>query len=273
MSSEAQIRANQQNAQHSTGPVTAEGKSNSSRNALVIGLYTRQDYVKPDERDLYKQFCETIFPELAPENLLEETLTAEITGASWRLRRCSAVEAELAEYPNTTPCSTKSQTKHHPLRRTRPGRRPLPLPPLHQSAPPPANRARLPRSPPSGLRLRGPRRPQQVARSLNASAKQPQENRSKGLSMAEIEALCAPPPCAYEPIDLASFCKPETADVEESAESNEDSAESASFCTDEMAAAPEPRQIPRSAPCPCGSRQKYKRCCGRNAAPVLNRAA
>jgi hypothetical protein len=113
----------------------------------------------------------------------------------------------------------------------------------------------------------------QVARSLNASAKQPQENRSKGLSMAEIEALCAPPPCAYEPIDLASFCKPETADVEESSESNEDSAESASFCTDEMAAAPEPRQIPRSAPCPCGSRQKYKRCCGRNAAPVLNRAA
>ncbi|HVW85010.1 MAG TPA: SEC-C metal-binding domain-containing protein [Bryobacteraceae bacterium] len=30
---------------------------------------------------------------------------------------------------------------------------------------------------------------------------------------------------------------------------------------------------PRNAPCPCGSREKYKRCCGRNAPPVLSRAA
>jgi uncharacterized protein YecA (UPF0149 family) len=31
--------------------------------------------------------------------------------------------------------------------------------------------------------------------------------------------------------------------------------------------------VPRSAPCPCGSGAKYKRCCGTTAAPVLNRAA
>ncbi len=37
---------------------------------------------------------------------------------------------------------------------------------------------------------------------------------------------------------------------------------------------PKPSLIPRSAPCPCKSGQKYKRCCGRNAPPVLsNRAA
>ena len=30
---------------------------------------------------------------------------------------------------------------------------------------------------------------------------------------------------------------------------------------------------PRSAPCPCGSGQKYKRCCGHNAPPVLSKAA
>jgi hypothetical protein len=30
--------------------------------------------------------------------------------------------------------------------------------------------------------------------------------------------------------------------------------------------------IPRSAPCPCKSGQKYKRCCGRNAPPVLTAA-
>jgi uncharacterized protein YecA (UPF0149 family) len=34
-----------------------------------------------------------------------------------------------------------------------------------------------------------------------------------------------------------------------------------------------PRLIPRGAPCPCKSGQKYKRCCGKNARPVLFRAA
>ncbi len=33
------------------------------------------------------------------------------------------------------------------------------------------------------------------------------------------------------------------------------------------------KQIPRGAPCPCGSGRKYKRCCGRNAPPVLHRPA
>ena len=31
--------------------------------------------------------------------------------------------------------------------------------------------------------------------------------------------------------------------------------------------------IPRSAPCPCGSGVKFKRCCGKNAPPVLSQAA
>lgn len=34
-----------------------------------------------------------------------------------------------------------------------------------------------------------------------------------------------------------------------------------------------PRQTPRNALCPCGSGNKYKRCCGKNAPPVLSRAA
>jgi len=33
------------------------------------------------------------------------------------------------------------------------------------------------------------------------------------------------------------------------------------------------KQMPRNAPCPCGSGAKYKRCCGKDAPPVLNRAA
>jgi uncharacterized protein YecA (UPF0149 family) len=32
-------------------------------------------------------------------------------------------------------------------------------------------------------------------------------------------------------------------------------------------------KVPRNAPCPCGSGQKYKRCCGFSPAPGLNKAA
>jgi hypothetical protein len=31
--------------------------------------------------------------------------------------------------------------------------------------------------------------------------------------------------------------------------------------------------VARNAPCPCGSREKFKRCCGRGAPPVLSKAA
>ncbi len=41
---------------------------------------------------------------------------------------------------------------------------------------------------------------------------------------------------------------------------------------DESVEAAQP-QTPRNALCPCGSGNKYKRCCGRNAPPVLGKAA
>jgi uncharacterized protein YecA (UPF0149 family) len=49
-------------------------------------------------------------------------------------------------------------------------------------------------------------------------------------------------------------------------EINEDSIEENSFCKPA-----EP--TPRNALCPCGSGTKYKRCCGKDAPPVLNLAA
>ena len=37
--------------------------------------------------------------------------------------------------------------------------------------------------------------------------------------------------------------------------------------------APKPADVPRNAPCPCKSGEKYKRCCGKGAPPVYNLAA
>ena len=71
----------------------------------------------------------------------------------------------------------------------------------------------------------------------------------KAIAKADVEAILAER-------KLSSFCKP--ADPTPAAPS--------SFCE-------KPKFTPRNAQCPCGSGTKYKRCCGKNAPPVLNKAA
>jgi len=238
MPTEPQLEANRLNANFSTGPRTESGKSTASRNALIFGLYTRQDYVKPDERDLYKDFCETLFAELNPEGLLEETLTAEITGASWRLRRCSAVEAELADYSERDPMLDESKQKTiRSVERARAAAHSLFHRGINQ-----LRRLQTERVVKDQVHS-GENTPvlidtHQVIRVAN-------ENERNMHLMYKSRDL-----------ELASICKPAPAPVD-----------------DPAADAPAGPQTPRSAPCPCGSGEKYKRCCGRNAPPVLNRAA
>jgi len=46
MSTKAQIKANQQNAQKSTGPQTVEGKTIVSQNAVKHGLFAAEAVIK-----------------------------------------------------------------------------------------------------------------------------------------------------------------------------------------------------------------------------------
>jgi hypothetical protein len=103
MSTEAQFKANQTNASKSSGPISEAGKAASAQNHLIHGLFTRRDYVKPEERDIYKIFYETMLADLGPVTTLEQSYANEIAGASWRLRRCSEVEGELADYQTQDP--------------------------------------------------------------------------------------------------------------------------------------------------------------------------
>jgi SEC-C motif len=95
MATDAQISANRNNAQASTGPATADGKSRISRNAVSFGLYSSGDFVRPEERDQYSEFCAGFQTDLAPDGAIEQTLAAEIIHAAWRLRRCSVIEAGM----------------------------------------------------------------------------------------------------------------------------------------------------------------------------------
>jgi hypothetical protein len=108
MPSEAQIAANRANAQASTGPVTDAGKATSSRNAFSSGLFSQGDFVRPDEREQYAEFCGAFQKDLAPQGAIELTLAAEIIHAAWRLRRCSAIEATLTPANDLDPIADEA---------------------------------------------------------------------------------------------------------------------------------------------------------------------
>ena len=97
MASTAQILANRENAQLSTGPVTEAGKQASSQNALALGLFTMRDFVRPDETNEYEALCLSLQAELNPQTTPEQAFVVEIVSATWRLRRCRMLEGELAD--------------------------------------------------------------------------------------------------------------------------------------------------------------------------------
>jgi len=92
----SQTELNQTTHTGPTGPRTEEGKTTSSQNALKSGLYAKEDFVLPDERDEYSRHYLFLMEELSPEGFLEQVFADEIFSANWRLRRCRLVEATLA---------------------------------------------------------------------------------------------------------------------------------------------------------------------------------
>jgi len=98
MTNDSQLQANRANAQHSTGPRTDEGKAASSRNALTNGLFTTRDFVQPGEEAEFDEMAATFRAELSPQTLLEQTYVTAIISATWRLRRCSKVEAGMGGF-------------------------------------------------------------------------------------------------------------------------------------------------------------------------------
>ena len=95
MATAAQQRANKENAQHSTGPRTAEGKQRSSQNALKHGLCALDPLIPGEDPEAFQEhFCE-IELDLKPASAIESNLVEQIADVSWRLKRLSRIEAAL----------------------------------------------------------------------------------------------------------------------------------------------------------------------------------
>jgi hypothetical protein len=239
MATEAQAAANRRNAQSSTGPRTEAGKSRAARNALTFGIYSAGDFVQPEDSDIYPLFCESFQESLRPEGALEQTLAAEIIHAAWRLRRCSTLESEMESVadPQIDPANA-------PTQRT-------------------VDRARG-EAQRQMLRATAELRRLQTDRQLRVECLPPDFDQTKLGGLASMKDMQS---------TLAIKQKLDGADTMSQIIRATTPPSLIPATKRTQSAPPEPSPIPRGAPCPCGSGQKYKRCCGQSAPAVLQTAA
>jgi vacuolar-type H+-ATPase subunit I/STV1 len=95
MATERQMIANRENAQHSTGPRTAEGKAAASRNHSTHGLTARGLIIRPDQQADFDAHAAGLRSSLVPTGELQELLFARILESSWNLHRCRLAEEQL----------------------------------------------------------------------------------------------------------------------------------------------------------------------------------
>lgn len=95
MASPKQIKANQLNAQKSTGPKTEEAKSIVSKNAVKHGLLARETLLPWENGDELIALRERLIKALNPEGELELLLTDRIISLTWRLCRAGRIETAI----------------------------------------------------------------------------------------------------------------------------------------------------------------------------------
>jgi len=94
MSTKAQIKANQQNAQKSTGPQTDEGKAVVSLNAVKHGLFAAEAVITGENPADYELYHDNFLAELLPVGMIESMLAERIVSLAWRLRRAERMQNE-----------------------------------------------------------------------------------------------------------------------------------------------------------------------------------
>ena len=89
----AQINRN--NAYHSTGPITFEGRHRSCLNALRHGL-TGQTVVMPaEDLEAYQHHIQSFVDEYQPQGATETQLVQSLADAAWRINRVAVLETNL----------------------------------------------------------------------------------------------------------------------------------------------------------------------------------
>ena len=92
MPTNAQIRANRNNAKKSTGPRTEEGKTRVAKNALKHGLLARDTVLPGEDPAEFDSQLLALEADIQPANSLEFELVRQIANAQWRMRRLTRLE-------------------------------------------------------------------------------------------------------------------------------------------------------------------------------------
>ena len=95
MTSELQIRANQQNAQASTGPKSEEGKRRAALNSTTHGLTAKPVLVHDEDAQAFEDMRMALLRAQKPVGDLEMLYADRAAIALWRLNRVLALEGRL----------------------------------------------------------------------------------------------------------------------------------------------------------------------------------
>jgi hypothetical protein len=223
-----------------SGPRTPEGKTRSAANSTTLGLFTANNYVEPGEESEYAGFIQVFHHQLDPEGPIEEAIARETVNAAWRLRRCGIIESNLltAEDPGATQLSVdRARNQAHRL----------------------------------FLKGIAELRKLQTERQLRYELL-PQSRFNQGDSALVSFRDIIQDLSTHANLQLANRRLEGVDTIAKIFDKSLPQPQSAP-----AAGAPEvrfviPLNTPRNAPCPCKSGEKYKRCCGKNAPPVLNNA-
>lgn len=257
MATAAQFAANRANAQHSTGPASAQGKARSARNNLRHGLRSESVLLPGDDPAEFDALLEDLLQHFCPRGLSAGRFVREMADAEWRLRRARACQRELLT------------AKIDELAPLHPGAAPVRLQALAFQA--------LHAETCFAQFLRYEVKfERQYDRAYNGwlatQAKISQHEYRQ--QRAELEALMNEPlpwQSMAEPLDEEELPEEEL-EPEELEELREEDAAEDELREEELPRKElpdEPNFVPRNAPCPCGSGLKFKRCCGRHAPAVL----
>ena len=87
--------ANRQNAQHSTGPKTPEGKAAIRFNALTYGLRTRSTILEDENAADYSQLWDELEADWLPQTRTERCYLETLVTSQWLLKRVAESERRI----------------------------------------------------------------------------------------------------------------------------------------------------------------------------------
>jgi hypothetical protein len=105
MRTDAQIEAARRNGAKSKGPVTAEGKAASSKNAMKHGLSSEKaPLLDGESSEEFNELLAAYMEKFQPRDSVESDLATEMAVARWRLRRAWSLETAAIdkEIPDQT---------------------------------------------------------------------------------------------------------------------------------------------------------------------------